>query len=281
MFLSTFGHLSKPLPAKSGPFCKSRQLPVGKVHLQVASSRSHWGRCLGNGSVNFGGGLGKPPLEPHQPLVSKAQVKSTSQMSHGSPLLGWVQLVVPTSKTALQFNSHCIGGGQAGVVQKLPGKNDATYKMAPTLSDFVGKILERKQIPPEGQSHYLKSISSNARYCHAFRLLWTVGFKSGLMHDVENLTIAEMATAILMLDSLSSTEARMAYSACLKVPGFESLRFSPLLAQKKRLWNKSQPKYSTFWEAEKVLDKLKKSPLDWKSVKKVRNRLILMFRLLD
>ena len=94
------------------------------------------------------------------------------------------------------------------------------------------------------------------------------------------ITVGDLATWVLNLDKHNNTEARMAYCACLKIPGFESLRFSPLLVQKKKLWNKSQPKYSIFWEAEKVLEKLGKCPLDWKSIKGVRDRLILVFRLL-
>ena len=64
------------------------------------------------------------------------------------------------------------------------------------------------------------------------------------------------------------------------LPGFESLRFSPLLKGEKRKWNSSQAAYSDFWDADEVLLKLLQKPLNWFSIREVRNRLIVVFRLL-
>ena len=48
----------------------------------------------------------------------------------------------------------------------------------------------------------------------------------------------------------------------------------------KRTWNFSAPKYATFWDAEKVLRKMLREGLNWNSVPKIRERLVLVFRLL-
>jgi hypothetical protein len=49
----------------------------------------------------------------------------------------------------------------------------------------------------------------------------------------------------------------------------------------KRTWNYSQAKYSTFWDAEMVLKKLSAEPLKWTSIEEVRNRLVIVSRLLN
>ena len=59
------------------------------------------------------------------------------------------------------------------------------------------------------------------------------------------------------------------------------MRFCSLLQACKRTWNNSQPKYSTFWDAEAPLKQLKQTPLDWNSIVDVRNRLIITCRLLN
>ena len=77
---------------------------------------------------------------------------------------------------------------------------------------------------------------------------------------------------------INANEARHAYSGLLLIPGFESLRFSPLLKLAKRLWGGGS-KYNDFWDAKIVLKKLVEGQLDWNDVRQVRDRLILLLRL--
>ena len=55
-----------------------------------------------------------------------------------------------------------------------------------------------------------------------------------------------IALQVLKLNSISPVEARMAYSALLLIPWYESLKFMPFLKQCKQQWNTSTPKYAGF-----------------------------------
>ena len=79
--------------------------------------------------------------------------------------------------------------------------------------------------------------------------------------------------------SVNLNEARNAYSAFAMVPGYEALKFSPLLKRCKASWSVSSPKYSDFWDGAKVLTRLSKCLFNWESVQAVRDRLILCLRL--
>jgi hypothetical protein len=78
---------------------------------------------------------------------------------------------------------------------------------------------------------------------------------------------------------VSVSQARSAYAALLLIPGFDQLRFNPLLCRCKKLWNVSEAKYSHFWSVEILVQKLAREKLDWANVEAVRNRLILCWRL--
>ena len=95
------------------------------------------------------------------------------------------------------------------------------------------------------------------------------------------MTLEQMAGNIVFLNQFSPAQARNAYSALLLLPGWGQLRFSPLLVSCRKIWQKSQAKYSTFWDATSVLEKLADMSLDWDSVQEVRDRLIIIFRLLN
>ena len=89
----------------------------------------------------------------------------------------------------------------------------------------------------------------------------------------------KVAEQILLLNSVSVSQARNAYAAVLLIPGMECLSFSLLLKQCRRQWNSSTPKYSVFWSMEEVVAKLAQQPFNWNSVLEVRDRLILVWRL--
>jgi hypothetical protein len=150
--------------------------------------------------------------------------------------------------------------------------------LAPSLFDVVRTVLERKQISPEGVTLYLRKISHLKQYDKAFKKLWTMLFHKGL--DPATASLEDISALLLELNELSTTDARNAYAACLIIPGFEHLRFSPLLRAVKRLWNYSAPKYTDFWDATRVLDLLRAKKLDFSSIQQVRDRLIIVMRLL-
>ena len=89
----------------------------------------------------------------------------------------------------------------------------------------------------------------------------------------------EIASILLEVDLINPNLARHMYSAILHIPGYDQLRFQPLLKSCKMKWNKSAPKYTDFWDGEIILKKLQKEALDWDDVKSVRDRLIMILRL--
>ena len=112
-------------------------------------------------------------------------------------------------------------------------------------------------------------------YDGAFAHLWSKFVSSNL--DPASASLGEVASLPLRLHSESPSQARHAYAAMLLIPGFEQLRFSPLLQQVKRLWNSSQPKYATFWDAMPLVQRLSEQPLGT-SLESIHNRLILSWR---
>ena len=82
------------------------------------------------------------------------------------------------------------------------------------------------------------------------------------------------------MSKVSPHEARNAYSALLLIPGWESLRFVQLIKLCKREWGTSVPKYADFWDAKTILGKILCEPLNWHDVQQVRDRAIILLRLL-
>ena len=66
----------------------------------------------------------------------------------------------------------------------------------------------------------------------------------------------------------------------LLIPGFEALKFSPLLRAAKRRWGASAPRYATFWDPRPLLLSLREQGLSTGSLNAIRDRLILCFRLI-
>ena len=91
----------------------------------------------------------------------------------------------------------------------------------------------------------------------------------------------QVASQILYLNSFSETLAKNAYCSLLLSPDLFQLRFSKLLQQAKRKWNTSTPKYSTFWGVHEVLASFARKPIAWNSIESVRNRLYLVFMVLQ
>ena len=88
-----------------------------------------------------------------------------------------------------------------------------------------------------------------------------------------------LASLILRFSQVQPQPERNAFSGLLHVPGWEYLKFSPCIKQEKRFWNVSGPKYADFWDAEKIIIKLCKLPMDMNDVAQVRDRAIIVLRL--
>ena len=265
--------------AKRRHVCQPREQTIASVCGTLASLASHSLQCLGDGSAKHFSLLRQPPpLHFNSPLVTQAAAEPPGTMPDGCSLLGWQCMVAPTHKTALQASSRGAHTPAVGALHKLPGRQDASYQMAPSLFDVVQTILERKQVSPEGIETHLAKIQHVERYDRAFRCLWALMLQKHM--DPLFASVDQVAGCLLVLDSISPSEAKHAYCACLLLPGFEHLRFMPTLKACKREWNMSYAKYTDFWDASRVLDTLKATPLNWESPPQVRDGLIIIMRLL-
>ena len=210
-------------------------------------------------------------------MVAKAQRKPHLKVPGNSAPVGSLLMVAPTNQAARQAMPNFGSGPQVGTFHKLPGREDATYKVAPSLSSFIRRMLQAKQVPNENINLYLRGCKSIDRYDKAFRTLWAMVVQRG--RDPQSLSLQGIASEIAYMASIHLNEARQAYSAFAMVPGYDGLKFSPLLKRCKSSWSTFNPKYSDFWDGSQILKKLAEQPVNWKSVQAVRDRLILCLRL--
>jgi hypothetical protein len=93
------------------------------------------------------------------------------------------------------------------------------------------------------------------------------------------MSFEEIASWIFKLAQSQPNQARNAYSAVLLIPGWEQVRFSPLIKQAKKLWETSVEKYADFWDAKELLLQIASTPLDWENVQQIRDRTIIILRI--
>ena len=160
---------------------------------------------------------------------------------------------------------------------KLRGRGHAPHPLAPSLYTIIRGKLEEQQISPEGVKAYLDQLPKLDRYQNAFQIFWEQCI--GLGENFSKAPLWEIATQLVRLNAVNKNQARNAYSALLLIPGWDQIRFSPLLKACRRTWNQSVPKYPAFWSASPVVKALTKQPLTWSSIPQVRDRLILAWRL--
>ena len=171
------------------------------------------------------------------------------------PLLGWSEFLGPTAKAARHGcppNPHKTPGGfyfgiVTGTPCHLPG--------GPPLPHIIGILLEGKQVSPQNIKNYLTTLGDLRQYDRAFKFLWHMACQENL--DLAKATPEQIACLLVRMNStLPCTLARNAYSALTMLPGYEGIKFSPLLKRCKREWASSIPKYAAFWDAGDVLTKL-------------------------
>ena len=237
---------------------------------------------LGEGRSNYGleprkNLLGEPTMDHNRRMAGAPKKKSTRQVPHFSTPVGWCTLVAPTSKALRDFSSPGKGTSQVGAFPKLPGGVHAAYTVAPPLCSALRTALAGKQVSIENIEKYIRNLGSLSRYDRAFRILWA--FCKTKNKDPLLMSLEDIAMEIMNLNKHTSAEARHAYSALLLLPQFGGLRFLPQLRECKRDWNTHQAKYSEFWSAQPIWHALQTAPLCWSSAQQVRDRLILVLRL--
>ena len=192
--------------------------------------------------------------------------------------MGWDTVVAPLNSASHQGDPHGFDRPPLGDVPKLPGRGDASYEMAPSLPAIIRQTLQGREVSPENIDLYLSKQKNLGRYDRAFRKLWAFCTMQG--GDPTSMSCDEVAGWLLRLNEFHPHEARNAYAGLILVPGWEGLRFSQIVKECKQDWNSSIPKYGDFWDARQLLLRLESEPLRWHDVRQVRDRCILLLRIL-
>jgi hypothetical protein len=167
---------------------------------------------------------------------------------------------------------------RVGLFTNCLGQRMPPPQVGPPLCDVIREGLQRKQVPPENITVHLSGIKSLPRYNRAFQALWSFCITQG--GDPLQLSHEAAASYILKFAQQNKYEARNAYSAFLLIPGWEHLRFTAGIRQAKKLWESAGEKYGDFWDAESILEKIKDIPCNFDSIVEMRDRAIIILRLL-
>jgi hypothetical protein len=268
------GHFSKHRHV-----CKPRKCQIPKICDKIPTLPSFSGGRTKLQLGGSGGGLRQSPLESCHALVGSVTTQQKASLPVGVSYVGFKSMVAPVNQNVQAKNKAFGHPSEGGNVSELLGRINASSKMAPGFSDCFRFLLEQQQIDHKEINLALKNLGNVSRYEKPFKKLFAV-LQEKHVHPLKA-KIVDVATGLLLLSEISVAEARNAYAAVCLLPGFEGIRFSPVLKGLKRTWNHSVQKYGTFWDPQPILRKLQtERPLSSFSVSELRNRLILVFRLL-
>jgi hypothetical protein len=149
--------------------------------------------------------------------------------------------------------------------------------MAPDYLDCVPKLLESRQVSADSITSHLSGLKKVTQYDRTFKTFWAFLTEQG--SQLPAFPLDEVALQLKKMHFVNQQVAKNAYSAIVAVPGYDSLKFYPLLKECKRQWY-SSAKYATFCDCKPVLEKLKDTPVKWTVIRHVRDRLILVLRLI-
>jgi hypothetical protein len=196
-------------------------------------------------SCDLGGGTGslcQPPLESNHALVGQVEPEQKTKLSPSNPYVGFKCMVAPINQNVQTKDKNVGHPPRGGDVHQLLGRINACSPLAPGLHDCLRFLLEQQQIGDQEILLAIKNMGNVSRYDRAFKKLYVIlKEKHG---EPLKARIVEVATAILLLSEISMSDARNAYSAVCLLPGFEHVKFSPILKNFKRAWNHSTQKYA-------------------------------------
>ena len=96
------------------------------------------------------------PLDFNFSVASETSEEPTFDVFDGVAPLGWDLMVAPVSETAHPGDTSDFSAPEVGTFPKLPGGDDASSQMAPSLSSVIGEALQGKQVSVENIQLYLK-----------------------------------------------------------------------------------------------------------------------------
>jgi hypothetical protein len=258
---------------------QSGKCKTSKILHKVAPPSKFSGGCSEMRLDKNRSHLCKSPVEGHSAMVGETHVKQKRDMPSGGAYVGFRTLVAPINQNGSTKNKNVGGPAQGRALPKLLGRIDAQAKMAPGLFDCIRFLLEQQEMEKSTIQMYLTHLGNLRRYDSAFRKLFVL--LKERFSDPLQVEVHQVAQEILKMYHVSSSDARNAYSAVCLLPGFQHIRFSPLLTPLKKSWNTSQQKYATFWDPSPILQSLsQRPPLQHMSLEMLRESLILTWRLL-
>ena len=126
---------------------------------------------------------------------------------------------------------------------------------------------------------FLSQRDKSLRRCNsAFVLFFKLGCELGC--PFPGIGKTQVVSVLSMLFQHSMSQARSAYAAILMFSSMSSLRFDPAIRAMKQQWNASSPQYAAFWCGTTVLRSLISQTVNFRCGIQVRNRLIIVWRLL-
>ena len=277
IFLYIQSFFQKTSKSISGHVCQSWKRPIASICDQVATLSSLGLQCFGDVPGQGQGMLCQPPMENYTAMVGEVEEESSCNLPHHSPPVGWCHMVAPTNQALGTTDPSATDHTQNRVVHKLPGPKDASYQMAPDYLDCVRKVLESRQVSADSITSHLAGLKNVTQYDRAFKTFWAFLTEQG--SQLPAFPLDEVALQLKKMHFVNQQVAKNAYSAIVAVPGYDSLKFYPLLKECKRQWY-SSAKYATFCDCKPVLEKLKDTPVKWTVIRHVRDRLILVLRLI-
>ena len=222
--------------------------------------------------------LRQPTMECNPQVVGEIAHGPKPHLFDDHSLVGFNVLVPRNREDASTQKSgvHCPSVSRD--VPRLLGTPHGPSPLAPPLHHFVREALEAKQVSPSAIESFLATRPSLVTYDLPFRVLWTMCQREEV--SLLSSPIVRVASVLIKLHNVSPSQARQAYSALLMVPGLDQLRFCPLLQPFRKLWFTSNVRYGGFWNPLPLFKKLAMSHVKWDDIQQVRDRLIIVLRLL-
>ena len=190
--------------------------------------------------------------------------------------MGFRVMVAPINSVAREAHASSQDNASLGPLQECPSGLHAEAKSSPPLHSFIREILQARGFSEAQISSHLRKPPPR-RYDSAFALLYAMAVRRG--YTVHS-PLDAFVGLLIDMHSFSPSNALNAYCALLLIPGFDQIKFHPLIAPYRKVWNKSEPKYAAFWDPMPVFMAFLNTSYDHNVVAQLRLKLILLWRFL-